>query len=109
MKGLLKWLFNKEEGDEDPIIIEDTEEPIVEIIKSPQFSEEVMKNISSIPKEMTKVEIQEAVKAPEAPKVEMLPEVVVPEPPKVVPPPPPRPDYNDGFTSTSSLYGTRKR
>lgn len=109
MKGLLKWLFNKEEGDEDPIIIEDTEEPIVEIIKSPQFSEEVMKNISSIPKEMTKVPVQEVVKAPEAPKVEILPEVVVPEPPKVVQQAPRQEYYDDGFTSTSSLSGKRKR
>jgi hypothetical protein len=83
----------------------------VEIIKSPQFTEEVMKNISVIPKEATKV-IQE--KPPEVPQVTVLPEitVVVPEPPKVpeAPKPPVVPkNFNDGFTSTGSLYGTKRR
>ena len=64
----LSTLFKKEKGDEDPIVIEDTDEPIIETNAKPEVSvsvqnaEDPLKNISTVSKTMQ----------PEAPKVEVV-------------------------------------
>lgn len=122
-KGLLKWLFTKQQGDEDPLVIEDTEEPIIdEKIPQPPLEavkEDPIKNVSLLPKDMEKnpIQKQEVVEVKEETKesiienkIEIPPVVAVIESkpienPMVNPPPKkPKKNYGDGFTSTGSLY-----
>lgn len=118
MKNLLKWLFTKQQGDEDPIVLEDTDHPLTDAeikeLDNNQTAQSILKNISSTPKlekpEVAKVEVTVAVVKPVD---EIKVDVVIPEPPKPEPPPAPKPlppkNFNDGFTSTGSLYGSRKK
>jgi hypothetical protein len=110
----LKLLFTKEKGDEDPIIIEDSEEPIIESAVKPEVSksdaEDPLKNISTLPKVMSQeVKSVEVVPVVVEEKVEVKAvEVKAVESPKPAPPPPApkkRPRFDsDGFTSTRGLY-----
>ena len=115
-KNLLKWLFTKQQGDEDPIVLEDTEHPLTEAeikaLDNNQAAQDILKNISVTPKKETVVKAEVTV-AVVKPVDEIKVDVVIPEPPKPAPPPAPKPlppkNFNDGFTSTGSLYGSRKK
>lgn len=117
MKNLLKWLFTKQQGDEDPIVLEDTEHPLTEAeikeLDNSQVAQDILKNISVTPKKETVVKAEVTV-AVVKPVDEIKVDVVIPEPPKPTTPPPlppplPPKNFNDGFTSTGSLYRARKR
>jgi hypothetical protein len=116
MKNLLKWLFTKQQGDEDPIVLVDGDHPLTEAeikeLDNSPAAQDILKNISATPKiekpeVVAKVEVTVAVVKPVD---EIKVDVVIPEPPKPAPPPPaPVKNFNDGFTSTGSIYGSKRR
>jgi hypothetical protein len=116
MRNLLKWLFTKQQGDEDPIVLVDGDHPLTEVeikeLDNNQAAQDILKNISVTPKvEKPEVVVKaEVTIAVVKPVDEIKVEVVIPEPPKppeVKPLPPPQ-HYDDGFTSTGSVYGKKR-